>query len=293
MILIVGATGDLGGHVARQLLASGQPVRAMTRVPSRAAALAALGAEVVQGDVRDTASLQAATRGVHAVVSASHAMLGTGAGSVERVDLDGQTALIDAAKHAGVEHFVFMSVLAPSLDHPLDFWRTKAMVEEKVRTSGIGFTIVRPTAFMGMHAFNLIGKSVLQGKRVMITGPGINPRNFVAAADVAQLVVTALGDARLRGEHIDIGGPENLSSMDVVRVFERVSGRTAKVTHLPIPVLHVMSRVLQPVHAGVSRVLKLAIVSETTDQTFDSAPLLQRFPMSLTRLEDFAREQAG
>jgi uncharacterized protein YbjT (DUF2867 family) len=293
MILIVGATGDLGGHVARRLLASGQRVRAMTRVPSRAGALEALGAEVVTGDVRDTGSLQAAAQGVRAVVSASHAMLGTGNASVQRVDLDGQSALIAAARHAGVEHFVFMSVLAPSLDHPLDFWRTKGMVEAKVRESGMEFTILRPSAFMGMHAFNLIGKPVLQGKRVMITGAGTNPRNFVAAEDVATLVVKALNDTSLRGEHVDIGGPENLSSMDVVGIFERVAGRTAKVTHLPIPALRVMSRVLQPVHAGVSRVLKLAIVSETTDQAFDAAPLLRRFPMTLTRVEDFARSMAA
>jgi uncharacterized protein YbjT (DUF2867 family) len=289
MILIVGATGDLGGHVARMLLAKGQPVRAMTREPARAAALKAAGAEIVQGDVRDIQSLRAATRGARAVLSASHAMLGTGKGSLQRVDLDGQAALVDAAMLAGVERFVFMSVEGASRDHPLDFWRAKATIEARVRGSGMDFTIIRPTAFMGTHAYFLVGKPVLEGKRVMMTGAGTNPRNFVAAEDVAKIVMVALHDGQLRGETIDVGGPENLSTMDVMHIYEGTSGRKAKVTHLPLPVARAMSRAFRPLHAGVSRVLEVSVFNETTNQTFDAAPLLKRFPISLTRVEDFAR----
>ena len=101
MILIVGATGHLGGHVARQLLAKGHRVRGMTRTPARASALRAAGAEVVQGDLRVIESVRAAMRGVQTVVSASHAMLGAGKNSSARVDDEGQRTLIDAAKDAG------------------------------------------------------------------------------------------------------------------------------------------------------------------------------------------------
>jgi uncharacterized protein YbjT (DUF2867 family) len=291
VILIIGATGHLGGHVARRLLATGQQVRAMTREPARAHALQAAGAEVVQGDLRDANSLRAAMRGARTVVSASHAMLGAWGNSSGRVDDDGQHALIDAAKEARVGHVVFTSVLGASDAHPVDFWRTKARIEQYLVRSGLSYTIIQPAAFMEVHAYELIGKAVRAGKPVILFGPGTNLKNFVAAADVAALVVLALDGARLRGQTIEIGGPENLTSLQVVKIFEQATGKTAKVVHLPLPVLRGVSQVMRPVHPGVSRILKAAIVGETTDQRFDPGPLLARVPLTLTRLESWARGQ--
>jgi NADH dehydrogenase len=127
----------------------------------------------------------------------------------------------------------------------------------------------------------------------VLFGPGTNPKNFVAAADVAALIVRALGDPEWRGETVETGGPENLSSRQVVAVFERMTGKPAKVVHLPLPVLRAVSRVAHPIHPRVSRILQAAIVGETTDQRFDPAPLLARIPLKLTRLEDWARANTG
>ena len=289
MILIVGATGNLGGHVARQLLARGQQVRAMTRDPRRAAGLEAAGAHVVPGDLRDTASLRRATTGVQAVVSASHAILGAGKGSSARVDAEGQRSLIAAAKDAGVSHFVFTSALGASSSHPVDFWRTKAGIEQELQQSGLPFTIVRPSAFMEVHAYDLIGKAVMTGKPTVLFGPGNNPRNFVAAADVARLVGIALDDPRLIGQTVEIGGPENLTTRQVVATFERVSGKRARIIHFPLQAVRILARAMQPMHEGVSRILKATVVGETTDQTFDPTTLVARFPLALTPLEDWAR----
>jgi hypothetical protein len=126
---------------------------------------------------------------------------------------------------------------------------------------------------------------------VVLFGPGNNPRNFVAAADVARLVVLALEDIRLQGTTIEIGGPENFTSRQVVATFERVAGTKAKGVHIPLPALRVLSRLVQAVHPGVSRILKATIVGETTDQNFDPAPFLARFPVKLIRLEDWARSR--
>jgi hypothetical protein len=70
-------------------------------------------------------------------------------------------------------------------------------------------------------------------------------------------------------------------------VFEGMTGKPARVVHLPLPVLRAASQLLRPLHEGVSRILQAAIVGETTDQRFDPAPLLARFPLTLTRLEDW------
>ncbi|MEO5826588.1 MAG: NAD(P)H-binding protein, partial [Gemmatimonadales bacterium] len=182
MILIVGGTGTLGRELVPRLLANGHKVRVMTRDPTRATAMGTAGAEVVVGDLRNPASLRAAVQGVRAVVSAAHSIVGAWRSSSARVDDIGQRALIASAVEEGVDHLVFISVLGASTSHPLDFWQTKARMEETVKASGLGYTIVRPTAFLDFHAYELVGKAIEAGRRVMVFGPGTSPKNFVAAA---------------------------------------------------------------------------------------------------------------
>ena len=293
MILIVGATGSMGRHLTRALLDAGEPVRAFTREPVRAAALATHGADVVRGDLRDAASVRAAMQGVRAVVSASHSILGRGTSASRIVDDEGQRTLITAAKEAGVNQFVFTSALGASPDHSVDFWRTKARIETLVRDSGLPFTILQPTAFMEVHAYDLIGKNVQLGKRVPIFGPGNNPRNFVAASDVAAVARHALTDARFIGQTVTIGGPQNLTSNQVAQLFERICGKEAAILNVPLALVRGMAVVLTPLHEGVGRILRFAIVAETTNQTFDrsTSPLTAALPS--TTLEAWARAKVG
>ncbi len=291
VILIVGGTGTLGRQLVPRLLANGHKVRVMTRHPVRATALATAGAEVVIGDLRNRASLRAAVHGVRAVVSSAHSIVGAWRSSSAWVDDVGQRALIASAVEEGVDHLVFISGHGASTSHPIDFWRTKARIEECLKSSGLGFTIIRPGAFLDFHAYELVGKAIESGRRVVLFGPGTSPRNFVAAADVAMLVVRALEDERLRGETVEIGGPENLTMLEVVSIFERVAGTTARVTHIPLPVVRALIRVAAPLHSGVRRILQLALQAETTDQSFDTSAFLSRYPMTLTPLESWAREQ--
>jgi NADH dehydrogenase len=264
----------------------------MTRMQSKADDLKKRGAAIVKGDLRDVDSLEFAVRGVSTVISSTHSMLGKGEESIELVDDEGTKALIDQAKIAGVGHFIFISVFGAALDHPIDFWRTKAGVERYLRESGLAYTIIRPTAYMEMHAYELIGKFVEKGKRVMMFGAGKNPRNFVAAGDVAKMVIAATDDPQLRGETVEIGGPENLSSNQVAAIFGKISGRKAKLTHLPLAAARAAGVAMKKVHPGVSRVIKSAVVFETTDQTFDTSALLAKYPIKLTRLEDWAARKS-
>ncbi len=107
MILIVGGTGALGSATARRLLAKGTAVRVMTRTPKNAVELQKLGAEIVEGDLLDKASLAQACRGVEKVLASAHSILGRGREASKYVDWQGHKDLIDAAKVAGVAHFVY------------------------------------------------------------------------------------------------------------------------------------------------------------------------------------------
>jgi uncharacterized protein YbjT (DUF2867 family) len=259
----------------------------MSRSLAKTDELKAIGARPVRADLRDPDSLEFALRGVKVVVAAAHSLLGRGDDGSEHIDLEGHRRLIDQARDAGVEHFVYTSVVGASHDHPVDFWRAKAKIEDHLRASGIDYTIVRPTSFMETHAYMLLGKYVLEGKRVLLFGKGNNKRNFVAAEDVAKAIVGAIRVPSLRNEAIDIGGPENLSAREVISVFERVSGKKAKVSGVPLYMIRAMAVAAKPAHEGISRILKLAVLNETTDQTFDPSAARSRLPLSLIRLEEW------
>ena len=289
MILVVGATGSLGSRVVKKLLKSGETVRAMTRDRSKADELKSRGAQIVLGDLTDPESLEFAVRGAKAVVAAAHGMLGRGEYSSKAVDDIGHRALIDAARKAGTEHFVYTSVLGAAPDHPVDFWRTKAKIERYLEDSRLTHTIVRPSAFMEIYAWELIGKPIAAGKRVMMLGPGTNKRNYIAADDVANAVVLALRIPELRGRVLDVGGPDNLTPREVVAIFEKVTGKRAKVSAMPLRVVRTVAGVMQRIHPGISRIMKASVHSETTDQTFDATLMRTKLPIGLTSVEDFAR----
>lgn len=289
MYLIVGGTGTLGGNLTRRLLAKGERVRVMTRTPEKAGELKRAGAEVVQGDLLDPPSLEWACAGADVVVAAAHSIFGRGKEASRHVDLQGHIDLIDAAKNACVQRFVYTSVYGSDpLAMRVPFNRFKRAVEEYLRGGDLPYTILRATAFMDFHAEEMIGRPILEQGKVTLFGRGENPRNLVAAEDVAQVAVLALEDPEAIGQIIDIGGPENLTPLEVVQLYERLAGREAKVRHVPLSLLKVLYRLLRPFHPGLSQVMQMSIYVDTGDNTFDPELLLTRYPMKLTRLEEWA-----
>src|SRR5438552_18086288 len=151
MDLIVGATGLLGSEICRRLCASGKTVRALVRPtadPTKLETLKSLGATLFQGDLKDRSSLEVACWGVTALISTASSTLSRQAGdSIQSVDLEGQIQLIDAARAAGIGHFVFISFPnVANLDFPLQ--TAKRTVERYLRESGLTYTVLRPTFFM-------------------------------------------------------------------------------------------------------------------------------------------------
>lgn len=292
MILIVGATSKLGRALIPLLLAEGVPVRAMTRAPEKAEDLRNAGVEIVAGDLRDPASLAKACVGAEKVLAAAHAFLGRGNNIPEKVDWAGNRHLIDAAKAAGVKHFVFTSALGAGADHPVDFFRIKYQVEEYLRHSGLSYTILRPAPFMEMWA-ELIGQPVVTGGKATIFGRGKTPVNFVSVEDVARFAKIALENESAKKQIISIGGPENLTVEQVVEIFERVCGRRAKKSHVPLPLMRVMRWLTRPINPALSRQVAMGIFMDTADQAFDMSDTLKRYPVELTRLEEVVRRRYG
>ena len=174
-------------------------------------------------------------------------------------------------------------------EHRVDFFRTKAAVEQYLARSGLDFTILRPTAFMEWHVHLLLGKSIVDSGKTTIFGSGENPTNFVAVSDVARFAVLALIEPRMSGKTLEIGGPDNVTKRAIVQVYERVLGRSASVRCVPVAAMRILAPLVRPFRPVLSRLMEAAIFSDTTDQTFDAGDIPPQYRASMTRVEDFIR----
>jgi NADH dehydrogenase len=263
VILVAGGTGTLGTELVRRLVARGARVRILSRKAAKQPASPQV--EVVEGDVRDRRSLDRAVAGVTTVVSAVHGFLDKE--GPRAIDRDGNGNLISAARGAGAEHLVLVSIAGASADSPMELFRMKYAAEQDLKKSGLPWTIVRPTAYMETW-LSLIAVPLLQSGKVRIFGRGQNPINFVSAHDVAGVIETAITDPAKRGAAIDVGGPEDLSFVEFSRVVEQTTGKTAATSHIPRPMMRAMSVVMKPLNPALARQIQGAVVMDTTDLTF-------------------------
>ena len=289
MILIAGGTGTLGTQVVRLMAERGVETRILTRVPERARHLEGDLVEVVPGDVRDPRAVERAMSGVQTVVSAIHGFAGSGDYNPRTVDGQGNSNLIEAAREGGAEHFILVSVQGASPDHPMELFRMKYLAEQELKASGLAWTIIRPTAYMETWAA-IVGKPLIETGKTRIFGRGDNPINFVSAHDVARFVEIASIEPDMRGKLVEVGGPENLSLKQVAQTFESVAGKNGKRSHVPLPVMRLMSVLMRPVNPTLARQIQAGVVMDTEDMSFDPSETSRLYPsISLTSLAEVVR----
>ncbi|MFI5661885.1 NAD(P)H-binding protein [Streptomyces sp. NPDC051684] len=217
MILVTGATGVAGREVLAAL--SGHPVRALVRDPAKARALPP-GAEAAIGDYADGASLRAALQGV------TSAFLVT-----NRVTHDDDGAFLAAAREAGVRRVVKLSAASVTDAEAVDaITRWQRATEEALRASGLGWTVLRPRAFMS----NTLAwtSEVRTGRTVRVLAPTgrnacVDPRDI---AEVAALALTRDGHDR---RAYTLTGPRPLTPVEQAAELASQLGRPVAVEELP------------------------------------------------------------
>lgn len=276
MILVCGATGELGGRVARRL-AEKAPVRALVRPATDASEVEAAGVDVVRGDLRDATSLAPALAGVTTVVTTANAisriLSGAGNATIAGVDGSGNQSLIRAAHAAGVSRFVFVSLagMGPELAGMGPLPRAKWAAEQALGATGMQRVIVRPDMFQEVWLAPMTGIDAAAGK-ALIYGRGETPQRYVAIDDVADLVAhLAVVDGP--PDIVEFGGPEALSRMDVVALFERAMGAPLKVRHVPRAAMSAGHRVLARPKPEIASLMGMALYADTHPATWDDAPL--------------------
>ena len=226
VILVTGATGQQGGAVATALLTKGQKIRVMSRTPEKAAALAKAGAEVVKGNLTNASDLQAALRGVHGVFAMSTPFE---AGMDQ--ELRQGIMMADAAKQAGIAHYVYTSVGSAHRNTGIPHFETKWKVEQHIRQIGLPATVLRPVWFM--ENFTTFSKPSVDGI-LMMPMRADKKLAMVALRDIGEFGAAAfMRPNDFLGQAIDLAGDE-LTMQEVAAQLSKVTGRSIQFQALPL-----------------------------------------------------------
>ena len=229
-VLVTGATGRQGGAVVRHMLAKGWKLRALTRDPGSHAArgLTQKGVEVVRGDLEDPSSVVGAAAGAYGIYSVQD-FWAVGA----RREVQQGKNVADAAKKAGVKHFVYSSVGGAERNTGVPHFDSKWEVEKYIRSLGLPTTVIRPAAFMEMYYVDQVEIGILKGK---LADPIRGDKHYqtIATDDIGAFVALAFDrPGEFIGKELEIAGSE-LTNVEAAKVFSRVLGKTVKFQKLPL-----------------------------------------------------------
>lgn len=318
--LVVGASGQVGSDVVRQLVEQGRAVRALVRPDARAGHLRVLGdVEVLVGDLVPPGDVQRAVAGCEHVIATANSVVPRKRGEFGRVEREGYPALIAAARDAGVRRFVFLSTTIFPDDERIPAQQHKRFVERVLASSGLEYAVLRPAAFMEAwlampgsslpvrgevaptvardfwftRAFRKATGHLTEGRGLLLVSGTPDVRlSFIAVRDVAALLVAATTHPAARDRMLEVGGPEALSWRDVAAIYSRILGREVKVTASSPRLFAALRTVLTPLSPAAGNLMALQVgvgadmvVPPDVADELDVGPLL--------RVEEFLTQKAA
>jgi NADH dehydrogenase len=265
---------------------AGRAVRALARPtadPERLKTLAQSGVEIVFGDLKQPGTLKAACQGVDGIIATASSTLSRQENdSIDTVDREGYLTLIDVALEAGVHRLVYATIPPNLHDSPLT--RAKAEVARQLMASGMEYTLLAANYFMEVWLSPALGFDVANG-RITIYGNGDRPIGFVSYKDVAEVAVRSLASDTCKDKTIAVAGPANLTPLEVVRIFEQLSGRHLQVEHVPENALWEKWRnAIDPLDKTFAGLM----LDYALGCTMDIEETLSILPMHLISVQDYA-----
>lgn len=249
-IFLTGSTGFVGKQVLRDLLEKNHQVRCLVRQGSKQklASCQAKGVEVVQGDVTDLNSLEGKLAGCDAVINLvgiirSFPVRGI---TFEKMHYEGTANLVNAAKSQAVNRFLQMSSLGARQHGKTPYLQTKYHAEECLRSSGLAYTIFRPSVIFGPgdSFVNLFARMFRRQQFVPVVGNGRYQLQPVSVENVSQGFVNSLERSDTIGKCFDVGGPERLAFNAIIDAIGETLGVPPHKIHIPVFVMQIMAEML-------------------------------------------------
>lgn len=290
-ILVIGATGTLGRQIVRRALDEGYEVRCLVRSFQRSAFLREWSVELVKGDICRPETLPKALEGMDAVIDAATARPTE---RVEWVDWQGKINLINATRAAGVKRYIFFSILNAEKFPHVPLMDIKRCTEKLLAESGLDYTILRPCGFMQ----GLIGQyaiPTLEKQAIWVMGEAA-PIAYMDTQDIAKFAVKALSVPATAQRSFPLAGSRAWGAYEIIRLCERKSGQTAKVSRISPGLLRGVRRVAQFFQWGWNFADRLAFAEVVAGSEPIDAPMEEVYPVfgidpaEITTLEDYMQE---
>jgi uncharacterized protein YbjT (DUF2867 family) len=292
LILVTGGSGFVGGHVVHELRGRDLPVRCLVRDPRTGSRLAALGCELLQGDMTDPASLRRAVEGADAVVHLVAIRQGRER-DFQRIMVDGTRDLLTAAKDAGVGRFVHMSALGTSEEtkNLVPYYRAKWEMEGLVRASGIPYVIFRPSFVFARDGGILptFARLARYAPVTPITGSGRQRIQPIWADDVATYFAEAVGRDGVTGHVYELGGPDAVTWDELWARLKRALGVRRPSLHVPMSLMRMNALVAERLPGDIPLTRDLLKMLEHGDNVASNDDAVRTFQVPLLALDDQLR----
>ena len=242
------------------------------------------GATLATGDLKNRASLMNACRGAAAVVSTASSTISRQPNdSIETVDVQGQLNLVDAARANGIDRFIFVS-FRHDPQNPSPLSDAKQTIERSLQD--VNYTILRASFFMQVWLTPMLGFDYANAK-ARIYGSGENRISWISVPDVAKFCVVSLENPAAHRAVIEVGGPQALSLLDAVRIFEHESGRKFELERIPVESIEAQK---DAATNSLERSFAALMLGASRGDVIDMRPVLERFPIQLASLQDYAKQ---
>ena len=239
-LLVVGATGTLGRQIVRHALDQDYEVRCLVRSASRASFLKEWGAEVVTGDICKRETITPALEGIDAVIDAATTRI-TDTLRIQKVDWEGKVNLIQEVQAAGIERYIFFSILNAEQHREVPLMDIKYCTERFLEESGLNYTVFRLAGFMqGLIAQYAI--PILENQVVWVSGEN-TPIAYMNTQDIAKFVIRALAIPATEKQTYPLVGTRAWGAYEIIRLCERLSQKDARISTVSLTVLRLMRRV--------------------------------------------------
>ena len=241
--LVTGAFSYSGSYIAERLLGSGRRIRTLTFHPDRVHPLQAR-VETFPYRFDDPAALTRSLEGVSTLYNTFWVRFDRGQTSFADA-IEKSRMLFSAAKSAGVERIVHVSIANPSIESPLPYFKGKALVEYALARSGLQYSIVRPTWIFGGERDVLTNNIAWILRRMPVfalPGSGSYPVQPVHVDDLARICIDAAG---ADGDLVfDAAGPERMPFRDFIALVRSAVNARSPIVHVPPPLMAAAARAL-------------------------------------------------